>query len=72
MTDRTSPTFRCIHLLQIDRERIRADLLQIDRERIRADLGQLGFFPYLSEEGVYTETSEKFYLSSVLVTHSCL
>ena len=26
----------------------------------------------LSEEGVYTETLEKFYLSSVLVTHSCL
>ena len=23
----------------------------------------------LSEEGVYAETSEKFYLSSVLVTH---
>ena len=26
----------------------------------------------LSEEGVYAETSEKFYLSSVLVTHLCL
>ena len=26
----------------------------------------------LSEEGVYTETLEKFCLSSVLVTHSCL
>ena len=35
-------------------------------------IGQLGSFPYLSEEGVYTETLEKFYLSSVLNTHSCL
>ena len=34
--------------------------------------GQLGYFHQLSEEGVYAETFEIFYLSSVLVTQSCL
>ena len=74
MTNRTSPTFRRIHLLQRVSERIRANLGQRVSERIRADLGQLGSFHQLSEEGVFAETLEKFYLSSVLelATHSCL
>ena len=57
MTDRISPTFRRIHLLQ----RVRGS----ESERSARILS-------LSEEGVYAETSEKFYLSSVLVTHLCL
>ena len=58
MTDRTSPKFG-------------RTTPSSESERIRADPRSARIFS-LSEEGVYAETLEKFYLSSVLVTHLCL